>query len=415
MNMTRLITVAGLAVWISAGISAAATPRFDYYTSFVDDPFAAVQTAEDQEYEEGREAIDDERWQRAVDRFNRVVERRGARADTALYWKAYAQSKLGQRAEALSTLAALRQSHPKSRSLEQARALELEIRNSSGQTVSPESVQNEELKLFALQGLSNQDPDKAVPMLEKIIRGDSSSKLKERAMFVLAQMSEPRARRILADAAKDEAHPDIQSKAIQYLGIHGGQENRALLSEVYQTSSNVRVKKRVLQAWMIAGEKDRILAAATGEKDPELRGEAIQQLGVMGAQDELMRLYKQESTREVKKKILQSMFVGGASDRLLELAKTEQDPELRRTAVRNLGLTGSDRSGQALVEIYNSEKDPGIRKAVIEGLFLQNNAEAMVALARKENDPAMKRAIVERLSLMGGSKVAMDYLMELLK
>lgn len=233
-------------------------------------------------------------------------------------------------------------------------------------------------------------------------------------MFVLAQMSDGRARKLLADAAKDDAHPEVQAKAIQYLGVHGGRENRALLSEVYQSTSNVRVKKRVLQAWMISGEKDRILAAATTEKDPDLRGAAIQQLGVMGAQDELAKLYTTETSKETKKKILQSMFIGGNSTRLLELAKTEQDPELRRTAVRNLGLMGADKTGGALNSIYATDKDPAVRKAVIEALFIQGNAEALVAMARKESDSDMKRNIVEKLSLMD-SKVAQDYMLELLK
>jgi hypothetical protein len=76
---------------------------------------------------------------------------------------------------------------------------------------------------------------------------------------------------------------------------------------------------------------------------------------------------------------------------------------------------GTARTGQALVEIYRNEKDRSIRKAVIEGLFLQDNAEALVAIARKETDPEMRENIVQQLSLMTGSKVAMDYLMELLK
>ena len=94
-------------------------------------------------------------------------------------------------AEALATLATLSKKYPQSRTLEQARALEMDVRRSAGQPVRPENVQDEDLKLYALQALGNQDPDQAVPMLEKIIRGDSSSRLKERAMFVLAQMADP--------------------------------------------------------------------------------------------------------------------------------------------------------------------------------------------------------------------------------
>ncbi len=75
---------------------------------------------------------------------------------------------------------------------------------------------------------------------------------------------------------------------------------------------------------------------------------------------------------------------------------------------------GSKRTGDALVEIYTTDKDPEIRKAVVQGLFIQNNAESLVAIARKENDLTMKREIVSKLSLMR-SKAAMDYLMEIIE
>src|SRR5215813_4391190 len=58
----------------------------------------------DELYDQGREAIEDGRYDRAVDRFNRLIEMKSSRTDAALYWKAYSQAKLGQRAEALSTL-----------------------------------------------------------------------------------------------------------------------------------------------------------------------------------------------------------------------------------------------------------------------------------------------------------------------
>ena len=121
-----------------------------------------------------------------------------------------------------------------------------------------------------------------------------------------------------------------------------------------------------------------------------------------------------ESSIGVKKQILQAMFVGGNATRLIELAKSEQNPELRRTAVRNLGLIGGKQTADALVDIYNTDKDPDVRKAVIEALFIQSNGDALVALARKEQDRDMKMQIVQKLSLIGNSKAAKDYLLELL-
>jgi tetratricopeptide (TPR) repeat protein len=366
-------------------------------------------------YDDGLEALDEGRWERAAERFTRLAQSKGPRTDAALYWKAYAQNRQGQRPEALQTIAELVKEYPTSRYIQQAKALEVEVRRDAGQPVRPESQSDEELKLMALQGLQHSDPERAIPMLEGILKGTASPKLKGRALFVLAQSDSPRARTVLANVAKGNDLPDLQIRAIQYLGVHGGSENRALLSEIYTASNDVDIKRRVLRAFMVSGDKDRVMAAATGEKEPELRAEAVQQLGVMGAHAELAQLYQKETSVDVKRRILQAMFVGGDATRLIELAKSEPNPELRRLAVRNLGLIGSQRSGQALVEIYSKDTDAGIKRAVIQALFIQGNGEALVALARKESDKTMQLEMVQKMSLMGGNKAVQAYLEELLK
>lgn len=183
-----------------------------------------------------------------------------------------------------------------------------------------------------------------------------------------------------------QGNPDLQRKAIDYLGVHGSAANRQVLEQVYRSSGDVEVKVRVMRAFMVSGDRARVLAAATSESDAGLRGEAVRQLGVMGAHDELTQLYQKESSVEVKRQILQAMFVGGNATRLLELARTEPNLDLRRVAVRNLGLMGASKTGQALVDIYATDKDAGIRRAAVNGLFVQNNAEGLVGLARKERD-----------------------------
>jgi HEAT repeat protein len=369
---------------------------------------------ESEQYDSGLSALDDDRWDRALERFNRVIEINGSKVDAAMYWKAYAQNRLGQRAESLATIAELIKAHPNSRYVSQAKQLEADVRRSTGQPGNPETQADEDMKQMAINALQHQDPERAVPILEKLLAGNNTPKTKARALFVLAQIDSPAARQVLAKTARGEANPDLQRRAIQYLGIHGGRESRALLADIYKSTSDVDVKRRILQSFMVSGERARLLEVAQGEAVPELRSEAVRQLGVMGAHDELWQLYTKESSTDVKKQILQAMFVGGNSERLIQLAKTEGDPDLRRLAVRNLGLMGSKRTGDALVEIYTTDKNPEIRKAVVEGLFIQNNAEALVAIARKENDLMMKKQIVSKLSLMR-SKVAMDYLMEIIE
>lgn len=366
-------------------------------------------------YEQGRDYIDQGKYDRAIERLNDVISMKGSRADAALYHKAWAQNKSGQRAEALATIATLGKDYPKSRYLTQAKALEAEVRRDSGQPVRPESESDEDLKLMAIQAMQNSDPEEAVPLLEKLLEGTASPKLKSRALFVLAQSNSARAREVMKNIAKGSSTPDLQNRAIDYLGTQGGRESQATLGDIYASTSDLDVKRRILRAFMVSGQKDRLLTAAQSEQNPELRAEAVQQLGVMGAHEELWQLYQKESAVDVKKRIIQAMFVGGNTSRLIDLAKTEKDVELRRTAVRNLGIMGTKRTGDALVEIYNSDKNPVIRQAVITGLFQQDNATALIDLARKEQDVAMKKEIVQKLSLMSRNNPAvMQYMMELL-
>ncbi len=65
-------------------------------------PASTLTDRADDLYDEGREAIEEGRYDRAVDRFNRLINLKTARTDAALYWKAYSLAKLGQRDEALT-------------------------------------------------------------------------------------------------------------------------------------------------------------------------------------------------------------------------------------------------------------------------------------------------------------------------
>ena len=369
---------------------------------------------EDERYERGTEALDEERWDRAIEAFDSVVSMGGRRVDAGLYWKAYAQRKAGRPADALATLGQLRKTAPQSKYIKEADNLELEIRQVGGQPPAPERASNDDEKLIAINTLLTTNAEQAVPMLEKFLSSGASPKLRNRALFVLTQSGSPRGRAVVADIARGKSHPDMQRQAVKYLGLFGGDESRQLLSEIYASTEDAEVKKAVLQAYMTSGNKAGVLAAARGEKSPEMRRAAIRQLGPMGATAELWELYRSDPSVEARKDIIQALFVGGAGDRIAELAKTETNPELRRTAVRTLGLLGQDSTGAALVALYQSDRDPAVRKEALRGLFIQGNAHALVQLARAEKDPEMRREIMQQLSLLGGNKEALDYMMEIL-
>ncbi len=373
----------------------------------------AKRDAETAAYDRGTASIDAGHWGDAITAFEDVARGAGRRADGALYWKAYAQSKAGQRPAALATLQALEKAYPQSRWLKEGKALELEMRQASGQAPRPEGEADEDLKLLALNSLMGADPERAMPMLEKMLSSGSSPKLRERALFVLAQSGSPKAREILVRTAKDASNPELQRKGIEFLALFGGPESRQTLEGLYTSASSQEVKKQILHTYLITGDKTRALAAARGEKDPELRREAIHMLGAMGAQEEAWELYRTETSPELRKALLQALFIGGAADRIGELARTEKDPELRREAVRTLGLLGRERTGATLVSLYASETDGQIKRAALQGLFVQGNAEALVEIARKEKDRDLRNEAVAHLSHMN-SKVGTDFMLEIL-
>ncbi len=364
-------------------------------------------------YDRGTADIDAGRWDSAARVFGDIAEGRGKRSDAALYWQAYALSKAGRSAGAMAAIRRLQKDYPQSRWVKDAKALEIEIGQSTGQAPKVDQEPDDDLRLMALNALMNADPGRALPMVEKLLSGSASPRVRDRALFVLAQSGSPQAREVLARIAKGGSNPEMQRKAIEFLGLFGGTESRQVLEGIYSSARDVEARKAVLHAYMITGEKTRLLAVARGEKDPELRREAIHALGVMGGQGELWEMYKTETGAENKKAILQALFVGGAAERIGELARSEKDPEVRRDAIRTLGLMGRDRTGAALVGLYDAEGDLEAKKAALQGLFVQGNAAALIEIARKEKDPNLKKEAVAQLSHMD-SKEATDFMLEIL-
>jgi len=370
--------------------------------------------SEDSLYNAGKRALDNFRWDEALECFNQVASRAGARADAAWYWKAYALNKLGRRDEAVAALAELRKTYPQSRWLEESKALELEIRQAAGKPVSPNSQSDEELKLIAINSIMQSDPDSAIPLLEKLLKTSTSPKLKERAIYVLAQSSSPRAHQVLESIARGGANPDLQVKAIEYMrqSRRQGEMNPNLLPEIYGATSDTAVKRAILQTYANYREYDHLLAAARNEKNHDLWIFAVQRLGDNTGQPELWQLYPTVTNVDDKVQVIDTMRDNGNVDKLSELLRNETDPKVRAAVIHVLAQQKGN-TADTLVSAYSHEQDEKIRQTIVDSLYNQRNAKALVELARAEKDSKMKLRIVDRLGNMK-SKEASDYLMEIL-
>jgi hypothetical protein len=368
--------------------------------------------SDDRLYTAGQQALDAHRYAEALEDFNQVAARGGTRADGAWYWKAYTLIKLGRRDEALAAIAELRKSYASSRWLDDAKALEVD----AGKPVSPESESDEELKLIALNGLVQSDPDRAFPLLENLLKSAQSPSLKKKAVYVLAQNNSPKAQQLLEQVARGQGNPDLQLAAIRYLGERRNQPAKSqMLFEIYNGSGDLNVKHAILNAFESSRDRDHLLQIAKGEKNQDLRLYAIRLLAsIQGSQADLWQLYQNEPSVEGKQQILESIPSTGNLDKLVEVAKSEKDAKLRRFAIQNLASQRASTTGDTLAGIYAAEQDQAVKRSIIDALYSQKNVKALIVVAKAEKDVQMKRHILDRLVNMK-SPEATDYLMEILK
>ena len=389
------VATAALALGALAGAAAHALPPL----------YAEGDAGRSASYKEGQRALADERWDEALKIFRSVADAKGADADAALYWTAWTEWKLARKGAALGTLRTLVDSYPKSSWIDDARALEIQIQGGDGSEAVSPSADDEEIKLYALDGLMQVEPEKAVPILERFLAGNHSLRLKERALFVLAQSDSPRSRQVLLDLVRRGTPPELRLKAVEQLGVAGGTEDIAALSTIWKESTP-EVKRKVLEAWMIAGVEEPVFDVAKTEKDPDLRRKAIEMLGVMGATDELGQLYATETNPDVRAKLLEAYGVAGDEQALLRAAKTETDPRLRRKAIESIGVFGGKDAARILVDLYQTETDRDIKNKIIESLMVAGDAKPLVALFKQEKDRELKKKILQQISVMGDEETA---------
>src|SRR5206468_11847515 len=168
---------------------------------------------------------------------------------------------------ALASIGELKRRFAQSRWKKDAEALEIETLQSTGQKPNLENVPDDDLKILALQGVMNNDPARGVKILEQRLNGPGSPREKAKALFVLAQSGSPEALEVVGRVAQGQSNAELQRKAVEYLGIFGGGRSHTVLQGVYAGASDEGVKRAVLRAYMLSGDRASLLAAAKSEKN----------------------------------------------------------------------------------------------------------------------------------------------------
>jgi len=257
----------------------------------------------------------------------------------------------------------------------------------------------EELKIAALEALISAPPERALPIVRKVLNGEGSDELKERALFILSQIDLPEARSLLLETARGN-EGSLREEAIRMIGISGDSQALGGLSELY-AGGDRETQDAVLEAYLIAGDADAVYRIAASAQDAEEFDAAVETLGAMGATEQLRAL---RNRTDMSESLIEAYAIAGDTESLREMAMDGSDPERQAEAIEGLGMVGEGVS-EILVGIYGSTDSPEVREAVVHGLMMSGDDEAVLQLFRASSDDADKAQLLEALVMMDSEAV----------
>jgi tetratricopeptide (TPR) repeat protein len=241
---------------------------------------------------QGRDLIEDEKWPEAEKNFKDWIANypKNKNVDAAHYWLAFSLKKQGRWQDADRALEQLIKEYPKSSWKDDAQAMRLEMAPQLGnQTTINQALDetkeagNEEMKLIALQSLAFSNFERALPLLQDILKPDSkaSKSLKHSAIALPVQRGNAQAIDALINIAR-QGDKEIGHTAIIWLGLSGDDRAFDYLKEIVATSKD----QSLMDVAIVAISQSRnpqakplLLSLARSAPSPETRRTAIMHLG----------------------------------------------------------------------------------------------------------------------------------------
>ena len=258
----------------------------------------------------------------------------------------------------------------------------------------------ESLKLAALEALISAPPERAMPLVNKVLAGSHSVEVKERALFILSQVDSDEAQSTLLRFAREDGG-ELQSEAIRMIGIGGDEQALAGLAEIYE-SGNAKAREAILEAYLIADDKAAIFEIAVNADNEEEFSDAVNMLGAMGAREELRQLRGRTGNAEP---LIEAYAVSGDFETLREIALDQSDSESQTRAIEALGIVGGDQVDATLLEIYRDADSDEVRSAALQGMLISGYDGGVLELYRNATDAGEKRELLEYLVMMDSDAV----------
>jgi HEAT repeat protein len=208
--------------------------------------------------------------------------------------------------------------------------------------------------------LSQQEDDRAVDLLENILKSSRSEDLRDKAIFGLSQHHSGKGFPILRAYAEDRNAPeDLRGKAIFWLGQRRGAERFDYLRGLYARLESQDLKDKVIFA--MSQQKDEqsmkwLVDLASNSGEPvEMRKKALFWAGQSSNSSEsLVSMYDRMREHEMRDQmifVLSQRRDRPALDKLMSIARNDPDREMRKKAMFWLGQSKDPRVTAFLTDI----------------------------------------------------------------
>jgi hypothetical protein len=365
--------------------------------------------------QEAREALNQAKYEHAAQMLAEIyeVEKGREAAGNALYWQAFARYKLQRTSElkVAAELLTLQQEHyANSETAPDGEALLARLYGELAQRgethavreiheLSDDEMQREATRVAALEALMRMDPDKALPILEKIVTGEKevSEDMRRHSVFILCRMDDVRSEDLLIDMLQKEDDPEMLSELVMCLSMKDS--DRAL---------------------------DAIVDLFNRVDDPELDQAAMFAIGRHGGEKAFGILEEialdPNADSELRQQALFGISQTGRDQDIIEVAvkilKSDENPEMLEASLFALSRTEGDVPDQVFMDLINNPSaDEDLRAQAM--FFASQRGQLDLAFVRqvyaKTESQDMKRQICHIITRMDDEEAALDALIEIIR
>ena len=399
-------------------------------------PAAPSAPSEDQVDEEiylrAREAFNEERFREAERLYERVIREDRDHETTALshYWRAFALYRLGEVSDlkaAAQLLERQRQRFPEEARSREAERLRQRVERALARAgdaratrrvvIIDDDDHENDTKLAALNALLMMDPDKAVPVLRKLVadKRPEQAELREHALMMITQVDRDAAEDILLEVVATDEDPEFVAWAIFWLAQTSGDRAFDAIEQAFRNHDDEDVREAALFALgQHGGDRAvRLLESIATDStvSSDIRSQALFSLAQSGA-DNLaeiyMQVFEQEDDVDVRTTVLFSLAQLGddvPADWFIDIINDEsEDIEVRQQALHAatmMDIVDVD----FLRQIYDSDVDEDLKEQVFFALAQTGDPEALdliLDIARTEDDPELREHAVFMLGQFKG-------------